>query len=45
MAERQQIIVLSGRHFVRHLGICIQTSTTDVRCHYAQLGEKTKFLY
>ena len=49
MAEFQPIIVLRGRHFVRHLGICkwdlSQTSTTDARCHYAQFSEKTKYLY
>ena len=48
MAEIQLIIVLRGRHFVRHLGICnriCQTSTTDVRCHYAQFSEKKRSLY
>ena len=42
MAEIQTIIVLRGRHFVRHLEICMdlcQTSTTDVSCHYAQFSE------
>ena len=43
MAELQPIIVFHGRHFVRHLGNCnpiCQTTTTDVRCHYAQFSEK-----
>ena len=49
MTELQPIIVFNSRHFVRHLGICNrifdQTSTTDVRCHYAQFGEKMKSPY
>ena len=27
---------------IRHLGIYNQTSTTDMRCHYAQFGEKNE---
>ena len=45
MAELQPIIVFHSRHFVRHLGICkqmCQSSTTDVRCHYAQFSEKNE---
>ena len=44
MAKLQTIIVFHGRH----LGICnqmCQTSTTDVRCHYAQLSEQKRNLY
>ena len=35
-------IVFHGRYFVRHLRVCNrQTSTNDVRCHFAQFSEKT----
>ena len=46
MAELQPIIVFQDRYFVRHLGICnricVRTSTTDVRCHYAQFSGKNE---
>ena len=42
-------LALHSHHFVRHLGICnailCQTSTTDVRCHYAQFSKKIKSLH
>ena len=43
LTQRMRLPWCAQPPFVRHLGICkwiCQSSTTDVRCHYAQFSEK-----